>query len=328
MRFIRNIFLLLIFTVAALAGGGWYWANTVIDTDGKAIALTIRPGSGARSAGRQIEQAGIAIPAWMFELLARASGHESRLKAGSYELEPGKTPLDLLAKIVNGEFSYASVVIIEGWSFAQMRKQIDASPDLRHETRNLSEHELMMRINSIYPHAEGMFFPDTYLFAKGSSDLLLYQQAHAAQLKLLDEAWQARAAGLPYENKYQALIMASIIEKETGQKSERAMIAAVFTNRLKTGMLLQTDPTVIYGMGEQYQGKIRKKDLLTDTPYNTYTRAGLPPTPISLAGLASLTAALSPARSAAVYFVARGDGTSVFSESLEEHNRAVNKYQR
>jgi UPF0755 protein len=173
-----------------------------------------------------------------------------------------------------------------------------------------------------------MFFPDTYLFAKGSSDIQVYQQAHASQLKRLNDAWEARAANLPYQSKYEALIMASIIEKETGQPSERAQIAAVFVNRLKTGMLLQTDPTVIYGMGDKYQGKIYKRDLLTDTPYNTYTRAGLPPTPIALPGLASITAALNPARSDALYFVARGDGTSHFSENLSEHNRAVNKYQR
>jgi len=209
-----------------------------------------------------------------------------------------------------------------------MRKAIDACPDLKHDTKSWSDRDLMKKLNADYSLPEGLFFPDTYLFAKGTSDLLVYQQAYAAQLKRIDEAWEARSSGLPYKNKYEALVMASIIEKETGQKSERSMISAVFANRLKNGMLLQTDPTVIYGMGDRYQGKIYKKDLLTDTPYNTYTRAGLPPTPIALPGLASLTAALNPAHSEVLYFVARGDGTSVFSDNLSDHNRAVNKYQR
>ena len=175
---------------------------------------------------------------------------------------------------------------------------------------------------------EGLFFPDTYLFAKGASEMQIFKQAHTAMIGRLSEAWDKRDPALPYKNPYEALIMASIVEKETGQKSERAMIAGVFVNRLKTGMLLQTDPTVIYGMGDNYQGKIRKRDLEADTPYNTYTRGGLPPTPIALAGAQSLTAALAPARTQALYFVARGDGTSQFSANLPDHNRAVNQYQR
>ena len=328
MSLIKNLFILLVLLLAAVIGGLFYWSGQVLDTNGKSIEFTIKPGSGVRSASRQMQEAGVPVPAIFFELLARASGKAGKLKAGSYELESGKTPLQLLDKIVNGEFSQGAVVVIEGWTFSQMRKAIDASPDLKHDTKSWSERDLMKKLNADYALPEGLFFPDTYLFAKGTSDLQVYQQAYAAQLKRLDDAWEARSAGLPYKNKYEALIMASIIEKETGQKSERSMISAVFANRLKSGMLLQTDPTVIYGMGERYQGKIYKKDLLTDTPYNTYTRAGLPPTPIALPGLASLTAALNPAQSEALYFVARGDGTSVFSDNLSEHNRAVNKYQR
>jgi len=328
MRLLRNLFILFALLFAATVGGLVYWSGQALDTGGKPIDFTIRPGSGVRSAARQMQEANVPVPAIFFELLARLSGKANKLKAGSYELDSGETPLQLLDKIVNGEFSQGAVVIIEGWTFSQMRKAIDSSPDLKHDTKDLSEAQLMRKLNADKVIAEGLFFPDTYLFAKGTSDLQVYQQAYAAQLKRLNEAWEARFSGVPYKNKYEALIMASIIEKETGQKSERSMIAAVFTNRLKTGMLLQTDPAVIYGMGERYQGKIYKKDLLTDTPYNTYTRAGLPPTPISLPGIASLTAALQPTQSDALYFVARGDGTSVFSDNLSEHNRAVNKYQR
>ena len=328
MRLIKNLIVLCFLIAASAAGGFYYWSQLAMDMDGAKKEFTIQPGSSVRAAARQIEAAGVPAPALLFEALARWSGKANRLKAGSYEIESGSTPLALLDKLVRGDFSQASVAIIEGWTFAQMRKLIDAHPNLRHDTSQLSEAELIRKINPELSYAEGMFYPDTYLFAKGSSDLQVYQQAYALQMKKLDEAWQARANGLPYKNKQEALIMASIIEKETGQQAERPLIAAVFVNRLKTGMLLQTDPTVIYGMGAKYQGKIYKKDLLTDTPYNTYTRPGLPPSPIALPGLASITAALNPASSDALYFVARGDGTSHFSTNLSEHNRAVNRYQR
>lgn len=328
MRLIKTLFLLLLLSGAAATAGFIYWTEQALALPSASVEFTIKPGSGVRSATRQIQEAGIPLPPFAFEILARVTGKANKLKAGSYELLPDKTPVELLDKIVNGDFSQGSVAIIEGWTFAQMRKVIDASTALKHDTKGLTEAELMKKIGAEFNAGEGMFFPDTYLFAKGSSDIQVYQQAYASQMKRLNEAWEARAANLPYQSKYEALIMASIIEKETGQASERAQIASVFVNRLKTGMLLQTDPTVIYGMGDKYQGKIYKRDLLTDTPYNTYTRAGLPPTPIALPGLASITAALNPARSDALYFVARGDGTSHFSENLSEHNRAVNKYQR
>jgi UPF0755 protein len=209
-----------------------------------------------------------------------------------------------------------------------MRQAVDAAPNLKHETAKLSDKELLAKVAPDFKAPEGLFFPDTYLFAKNSSDLQIYKQAHEMMIKHLKAAWEKRDPNLPYTDPYQALIMASLVEKETGQKSERSMIAGVFVNRLKTGMLLQTDPTVIYGMGEKYDGKIHKKDLETDTPYNTYTRAGLPPTPIALPGVASLAAALTPAKTEALYFVSRGDGTSHFSANLNEHNKAVNQYQR
>lgn len=328
MGFIKKLVVLLILLVLSAGGGFYYWLQQAIFEEGPNKEFAIKPGSSVRASARQIQSAGVPVQPLLFEALARLSGKAGRMKAGSYEIEAGKTPLDLLAKLVNGDFSMASLAIIEGWTFQQMRKAVDAHPSLKHETLGLSEAALMHQISPDFAQAEGLFFPDTYRFAKGSSDVQFYQQAHAQLLKKLDEAWKKRAADLPYKNRYDALVMASIVEKETGQKSERAMIAAVFVNRLRQGMLLQTDPTVIYGMGERYQGKIHKRDLLTDTPYNTYTRVGLPPTPIALPGLESLTAALSPASSDALYFVARGDGTSQFSDNLDAHNRAVNKYQR
>jgi UPF0755 protein len=328
MSFIKKISSLLIF-IAILVGAGFgYWATQPVLKNEKSIEFSIKPGSSVRSLSRQIVESGIPLNSIFFEVLCRISGKANKLKAGSFELEANDSPYDLLEKIANGEFSHASLAIIEGWTFKQMRNAIDTHPDIRHDTSSMSEKELMTKINPDYQFAEGLFFPDTYLFSKGSSDLLIYQQAHQSMLKHLDEAWKTKNMAVPYRTAYDALTMASIIEKETGQSSERSLIAAVFINRLKMGMLLQTDPTVIYGMGEQYKGNIRKRDLQTDTPYNTYTRGGLPPTPIALPGLASLSAAMNPANSPALYFVAKGDGSSHFSENLNEHNRAVNKYQR
>jgi UPF0755 protein len=328
MAFLKKLFLLSILLFVAATAGLAYWASQPIQTSEKSIDFSIKPGSSVRSLSSQIQEAGVPQNPLLFEILVRVSGKGARLKAGSYEVEPGISPFRLLDKIANGEFSQATIAIIEGWTFQQMRKLIDAHPAIKHDTAALSDQELMKKIDADYQWPEGLFFPDTYLFAKGSSDLQIYQQAHVAMLKHLNDAWNARSPALPYKSVYEALTMASIVEKETGQKSERSLIAAVFINRLRTGMLLQTDPTVIYGMGDTYKGKIYKRDLLTDTPYNTYTRAGLPPTPIALPGIASISAAMNPADSNALYFVARGDGTSHFSDSLTEHNRAVNKYQR
>lgn len=316
--------------IAAIGAGGTfvYWAQQPITTDGEAIPFTITPGSGAHAAGQQIADAGVPIVPILFNLLARIEGKTSKIKAGSYELKPGTSPQRLITQLARGEFAQESLTIIEGWTFKQMRQAMASHPGLKHDTAGLSDKELMAKISPEYMLPEGLFFPDTYLFAKGASEMQIFKQAHTALIGRLSEAWFKRDPALPYKNPYEALIMASIVEKETGQKSERAMIAGVFVNRMKTGMLLQTDPTVIYGMGDSYQGKIRKRDLEADTPYNTYTRGGLPPTPIALPGAQSLTAALAPARTQALYFVARGDGTSQFSANLPDHNRAVNQYQR
>ncbi len=328
MAFIKKLLVTgVIVSVAAVAGFS-YWAKSPLDTGGKAVEFSIAPGSGVGAAAQQMAKAGVPVNPQLFNILARVTGEAGRIKAGSYELKPNTSPRRLLTQLVRGEFAQEAITIVEGWTFRQMRAAIAAHQRLRHDTVKLSDEELMQKVSSEYKTPEGLFFPDTYLFAKGSSELEIYKKAHQAMMKHLQTAWEGRDPSLPYKTPYEALTMASIIEKETGQKSERNMIAGVFVNRLRTGMMLQTDPTVIYGMGERYVGDIRKKDLQTDTPYNTYMRAGLPPTPIALPGIQSLHAALAPAKTEALYFVARGDGTSQFSDNLNDHNRAVNQYQR
>ncbi|ALU89860.1 endolytic transglycosylase MltG [Herbaspirillum rubrisubalbicans] len=319
-----------LFVLAALvAAAGVYWSKQpIVPPEGQVIAFTITPGAGVSGAAQQIAAAGVPVNPDLFALYARLSGEGARIKAGSYEIKPGYTPQRLLLQLVRGEFAQEALTIIEGWTFKQMRKAIAAQPSLKHDTSNWTDQQILAKLTTEYTYPEGLFFPDTYLFAKGASDMQVYKQAFTLMSKKLNEAWARRDLSLPYRTPYEALIMASIVEKETGQKSERGMVAGVFINRLRTGMLLQTDPTVIYGMGDRYQGKIHKVDLLTDTPYNTYTRAGLPPTPIALPGAASLAAALNPDKTEALYFVARGDGTSHFSSNLNEHNQAVNRYQR
>lgn len=321
----------IVFIVLSLLGAAamTFWSHSpIIGVNDPPIEFEVKSGSGVRSSAQQIAAAGVPVNPILLAILARLTGKSAKLKAGHYELKPGTTPLALINQLMRGEFAQESLVIIEGWTFRQMRQAIAAHPALKHDTLALTDQELLAKITTEYKQPEGLFAPDTYLFAKGASDLQIYKQAHALMLKRLDDEWARRNPSVPYKSRYDALIMASIVEKETGQKSERNMIAAVFVNRLKKGMLLQTDPTVIYGMGDKYQGNIRKHDLETDTPYNTYTRTGLPPTPISLPGAASIAAALNPANSNALYFVARGNGTSEFTSNLNDHNRAVNKYQR
>ena len=248
----------------------------------------------------------------------RLSGQARQIKAGSYEITPGTTPRTLLSMLVRGEESLKSVTLVEGWNFRQLRAALAKAEALKPDSAALSPEALMAQLGKPGIHPEGRFFPDTYTYAKGASDMD----------KRLEAAWALRSPDTPLKTPDQALILASIVEKETGKPSDRAEIGGVFTNRLRSGMLLQTDPTVIYGMGEQFDGNLRRRDLLADTPYNTYTRGGLPPTPISMPGKAALLAAVKPAPTQAVSFGARGDGSSQFSATLDEHNRAVNKYQR
>jgi len=324
MKKIVGIFLVLI---VAIGAGFIYWTTQPISSS--AHEFTIKSGSGLRSSAQQIADAGVPIQPMLFEVLARLNNQQNKIKAGTYLAQAGITPQELLNKTVRGEFLQFSLTLIEGWTFKQMRHAILQHPYLQHDTANLAEQEILAKLNSESTRAEGLFFPDTYLFPKGSSDMAVYSQAFNQLQQHLLAAWKQRdGQATPFKNPYEALILASIVEKETGLKSDRKMIAGVFVNRLRKGMLLQTDPTVIYGMGDLYQGNIRKSDLLRDTPYNTYTRTGLPPTPIALVGLESINAALNPARTDALFFVSRGDGSSQFSNNLNDHNRAVNSYAR
>lgn len=325
---IKRFFLLsLLLALLAAAALGWYALNPVsLRTD--PADFSIRPGSSLKSATRQMIESGVELNAWQFNLLGRLLGKAGTIKAGSYEVGRGVTPLALLDKLTAGEFTQAEVVFIEGWSFRQVRAALDADPAVRHDSAALGDDEIMTRLGATGRSPEGLFFPDTYLFGRGASDLDVLKRAYKAMDRQLQAAWQKRAPDLPYRSPYEALIMASVIEKETGRAADRALIGGVFVNRLRLGMMLQTDPTVIYGLGEKFDGKLRKKDLLADTPHNTYIRAGLPPTPIAIPGLASLQAAMNPAKTTALYFVARGDGSSEFSRTLPEHERAVAKYQR
>lgn len=306
---------------------GATYALTLLELPTRPFVFTLKPGSTLRAASRDLKQAGLLDQDWAFEALGRVSGLAGKLKAGSYELEEEVSPLRLLQMISRGEVSMGQVRVIEGWTFRQFRAALDADPDLQHDTTGLKDTEILERIGTVGWYGEGLFFPDTYNFNKGESDLEVLRRAHRSMQQNLQYEWDRRAEGLPFVNSYQALILASIVEKETGAPQDRPMIAAVFENRLRIGMPLQTDPSVIYGMGERFDGNLHKRDLLADTPYNTYTRGALPPTPISLPGLASLQAVLHPASSGALYFVARGDGTSEFSTTLDQHNQAVSRYQ-
>ncbi len=321
--------LFLLASAAALGFCGWilWFALSPIELAAPTVEFSIRPGSTLRGATRQIIEAGLPMPDWKFVLLARANGASGSVKAGSYQVSDGVTPLQLIRKIMRGEVAQAEILFVEGWNFRQMREAMDAHIDLKHDSTGLSEAEIMAKLGAPELFPEGMFFPDTYVFAKGASDLAVLARAHRVMKKQLESAWAKRAPDLPMTDPYEALILASIVEKETGRASDREMVAAVFANRLRRRMKLQTDPSVIYGMGERFDGNLRKKDLLTDTPFNTYTRRGLPPHPIAIPGLASLAAVMHPAQTDALYFVSRGDGTSEFSRTLVEHNRAVAKYQ-
>jgi len=290
--------------------------------------VEIPRGAGLRTAIEQIEKGGISVRRHQFELLARALGRERAIKAGNYQLLQPLSPLELLNKLTRGDVTQAEVRLIEGWTFSQFRAALDASPDLRHDSAGLDDTEVLGRLQAAEPHPEGLFFPDTYLFAKGSSDLAVLRRAYRAMQRHLADEWKARDANAPYQSPYEALVMASIIEKETGRAGERDLIGGVLINRLRIGMRLQADPTVIYGLGASFDGNLKRDHLADDGAYNTYTRAGLPPTPIAMPGLASLRSAMRPARTDALYYVSRGDGSSQFSRTVEEHNRAVSRFQR
>lgn len=320
---------LLLGLIATLLLSGWliYYAISPLKLQPNSQEITIEPKSSLKSIANQLVAQGVLSEPWRFVLLAKVLHKEQYLQAGNYTLNKNVSPYQLLLSLNHGKATQGSVTFIEGRTFAQMREKLVKNDAVKQTVTNLSESEILQLVGSSRTVAEGLFFPDTFYFDRNTSDIALLKISYDAMQAKLEKAWQSREQNLPYKNSYQALIMASIIEKETGKASERPMIAGVFINRLRLGMRLQTDPTVIYGMGAQYTGNIRKKDLLADTPYNTYTRSGLPPTPIAMPGLAAIEAALHPAQTKALYFVGKGDGSHAFSSNLDEHNRAVVRYQ-
>ncbi len=328
MRIIKRLLFTFLLLVLALLGVFAYLTSTPNSLPRTPIEFSLKPGSSLKGAVIQMKQAGVLENDWGFLMLARISNKATQIKYGNYQLEKPVSYYELLDIISSGRTEQDQLTIVEGQTFKELRSLLNAHGGLSHDSASMSEAEILQKIGATESFAEGLFFPDTYNFSSGSSDLLVLKRSYQTMQRHLQSSWEKRDANLPLETPYQALILASIVEKETGQAVDRPMIASVFTNRLRIKMRLQTDPTVIYGMGDKFDGNLRRRDLTTDTPYNTYTRNGLTPTPIALPGLASIQAALHPTQSNALYFVAKGDGSSHFSSSLSEHNNAVNHYQK
>jgi len=325
---LKRLFLLLVVLAAAAAGAALWWLQHPLKLAHDEVEVSIEPGTPVREIVRLWHEAGVDEPPELLYQWFRWSGEAKRIRAGSYLVGKDATPRSLLRKMVVGDEELESVHIIDGWTVRQMRAALAAAPGLKPTTAGMTDEQLMAAIGAPGEKAEGRFFPDTYVYSKGVKDILVLKRAHDALERQLQAAWALRAPDTPLKSADEALTLASVIEKETGAASDRGKVAAVFSNRLRIGMPLQSDPTVIYGMGEGYGGSIHKADLQTDTPYNSYTRPGLPPTPIALPGRDALRAAVRPDASRALYFVSRGDGTSVFSETLNAHNAAVNQYIR
>jgi len=308
---------------------GWiiHYARSPLNLQPNAQEVVIQPNSSLKSIAHQLVQQGVIPSAWPFILLAKVLRKENALQAGEYSLNRNVNPYQLILSLNHGKATQGGITFIEGTTFKQMRERLARNHAIESTIVGLTDQAVLAMVGSKESHPEGLFFPDTYYFDRRTQDIVVLKRAYQLMQHKLHHAWQSRATGLPYKTPYEALIMASIIEKETGKASERSTIAGVFINRLRLGMRLQTDPTVIYGLGDRYDGNIRRKDLLTDTSYNTYTRGGLPPTPIAMPGWASIRAALHPEPTNALYFVGKGDGSHVFSNTLAEHNQAVLKYQ-
>jgi UPF0755 protein len=322
--------LLWLFAFVLLLGGAAYgWAVWhPLPLAESTYAFSVKPGATLRSVARDLAVAGIIPADWVLVGLARAARVDRTIKAGNYEIASGTTLATLLAKLTQGDVTQIAFTILEGWNMRDLRAALKNNPAIRTTAADLPDAELMQKIGAMGSLPEGAFFPETYFFVSGSTDAALLTRAYRLMQERLATAWSARAPDLPLATPYEALILASIVEKETGRPADRPLIAAVFINRLRQGMRLQTDPTVIYGLGERFDGNLRRRDLDTDHPFNTYTRDGLPPTPVALASQASLDAVLHPPSTPYLYFVSRGDGSSEFSTNLNDHNRAVAKYQR
>jgi len=312
----------------AAAVAVYQWLNRPMQLRSAQIELSIEPGTSVQAVAHAWVEAGVDEPeAWLYQWF-RWSGQSRNLQAGSYEIERGTTPRQLLARMVKGEQTLHSVRLIEGWTMRQVRDALAKAPHLRNTIHALADDEIAVLLERPGAQLEGRLFPDTYAYSRGVSDLVVLKRALEAMDRHLAATWADRAENSPLQSPEELLVLASIVEKETGTAADRGRIAGVFSNRLRLGMPLQSDPTVIYGLGSRFSGNLRKVDLQTDTPWNTYTRRGLPPTPIAIPGLSALRAVARPEATPALYFVARGDGSSEFSATLAEHNRAVNQYQR
>jgi UPF0755 protein len=322
-------------TLLVIAGGlayGWFdfarFGRTPLNVTAAGESIDVARGNSFKDIVRTMRERGLSkAPPLYWRLLAEQMHAVGKLHAGEYALNAGMTPRDLIANMAGGKVLQRNFTIVDGWNVRELRQALTHADHLRQDGADLDDEALMQKIGAEGEAPEGRFLPETYAYVKGDSDLDILKRAHAAMSKTLDALWQDRDKDLPLATPYDALILASIVEKETGRADERARIAGVFVRRLNMHMLLQTDPTVIYGMGDRYAGNIHRSDLTTDTPYNTYTRVGLPPTPIALPGKPALMAAMHPAAGDELYFVARGDGGHVFSRTLEEHNRNVACYQ-
>ncbi len=330
MKKLRNIFfwfcLAIVVAAAGAAAAAWYWATQPVDMSAERVDYVVESGSRPRAIAELMNESGIRLNQDFFVIMARLSGRDKLLKAGGYEAVRGDSPWLLMERMANGDMTQTRITFVEGWTYQRIRQTLRDDPQVRQTLDGMSDEDLLKKLGVEQDHPEGLFYPDTYVFTPNTSDYDILRRAHHAQRELLDRLWETRDEGLPLQSPYEALILASIVEKETGHGEDRARVAGVFVNRLRVNMLLQTDPTVIYGMGDAYKGRIRRIDLTTDTPWNTYTRAGLPPTPIANVGKAALMATLHPETHGFYYFVSRGDGTSEFSSNLAAHNRAVAKY--
>jgi UPF0755 protein len=322
---------LALLVLVVLAAAAWAWIEhryqgAELAFDSRPARIEVAPGMGLRQVGVAIRRAGADAPDWLFKYAAWRRDDAHRIQVGIYEVREAQTLATLLDRMVAGDVLKSSITFIEGWRFEQMRDAIRTHPELR-PTEGLDAAAVLGFLGSEREHPEGLFFPSTYTFPAGSRDLDIYRLAYEEMRRVLEKAWSGREPDLPLASPYEALVMASVVEKETGVEADRRLVAGVFTNRLRRGMRLQSDPTTIYGLGDAFDGDLKRVHLRSDTPYNTYTRHGLPPTPIALPGRASIEAVLHPAATDALYFVARGDGSSQFSNTLAEHNRAVSKYQ-
>lgn len=327
-RIARIIALLILAAAGVTAWLAWRAYTQPLPLPVAPYAFDVRPGASLGSVARELGAAGALPQPLALIALARMRGADRAIKAGSYEIDTGITLPQLLSKLTAGDVTQTSLVIVEGASFGEVKRLLRGNPDVKNTVLDLPDAELMARLGVPDANPEGRFFPDTYFFAAGSTDVALLNRARRAMDTRLAAAWEHRASDLPFASPYEALVLASIVEKETGRAVDRPLIASVFVNRLRKGMRLQTDPTVIYGMGAKFDGDLRKRDLEADTPWNTYTREGLPPTPIALPSQASIDAVLNPPATEYLYFVSRGDGTSKFSATLVEHNRAVTRFQK